>query len=434
MENKYVQTVGKYYFLLVSVLMYYFLTQIINLGLFVTYRHAFALLLFASAFFAFLIKPNIARGVASLKSTMVYCVPLFVTILVSLFIWFMEQVDTSVISRGLSGAVIYNNMLSFTLAAVAFLYVFGEKGIWYNLIAILISNLIMIFIIILQNGIGPFISEFITLIVTFAGKTGDIIVQAEIHELAFCLGAYLIYMLLKPKKDVVFFILLGMTLFCFVAAFKRIGIIAIVIALLIGWLLKLVAKFNKASASRLAIILSVALVAILIGYVGIIKLDVFALLEQAGIDTSGRVVIYNAVDRFYEFSPGFLGNGIGFLTYQLSTNMNVGVSSVHNDFLQYFIDLGFWGYILWLSSMTLLRVWYFGKNGKVDNAIITFALSVYLVIVSSTDNTMNYPLLTTVFAIIMIGDGFDDKVRKIETKMFGCVSDANKEPEGKTIL
>ena len=220
MENKYVQTVGKYYFLLVSVLMYYFLTQIINLGLFVTYRHAFALLLFASAFFAFLFKPNIARGVASLKSTMVYCVPLFVTILVSLFIWFMEQVDTSVISRGLSGAVVYNNMLSFTLAAVAFLYVFGEKGIWYNLTAILISNLIMIFIIILQNGIGPFISEFITLIVTFAGKTGDIIVQAEIHELAFCLGAYLIYMLLKPKKDVVFFILLGMTLFCFVAAFN----------------------------------------------------------------------------------------------------------------------------------------------------------------------------------------------------------------------
>ena len=434
MENRFVQTAFKVYFMAVAVLMYYFLTEVINLGLFVTYRHAFALCLFASAFLAFLYKPNIARGASSLKATFIYCTPLIVTILVSLFIWFMVRVDTEVISRGLSGAFVYNNMLSFTLAAVAFLYVFGEKGIWYNLIAILISNILMLLTIIAQNGIGSFFSEFITLVMTFAAETGDIIVQAEIHELAFCLGAYLIYMLLKPKKDIVFFILLGLTMFCFLTAFKRIGIIAIVIALAFGWLLKFIAKFKKDTAMRLTVIFSVILVVLLIGYIAIIKLDVFSLLEKAGIDTSGRVTIYNAVDKFYEFSPEFLGNGIGFLTYQLSTNMNVGVSSVHNDFLQYFIDLGFWGYILWLVSMTLVRVCYFGKKGKVESGIIALALSIYLVIVSSTDNTMNYPLLTTVLAIIMVGHGFDEKVRSNETKMFGYVSDVNRLAEDGTIL
>ena len=434
MENRFVQTAFKVYFMAIAVLMYYFLTEVINLGLFVTYRHAFALCLFVSAFFAFLFKPNIARGASSLKEAFVYSTPLLVTIIVSLFIWFMARVDTAVISRGLSGAFVYNNMLSFTLAAVAFLYVFGEKGIWYNLIAILISNILMLLTIIAQNGIGSFFSEFITLVMTFAAETGDIIVQAEIHELAFCLGAYLIYMLLKPKKDIVFFILLGLTMFCFLTAFKRIGIIAIVIALAFGWLLKFIAKFKKDTAMRLTVIFSVILVVLLIGYIAIIKLDVFTLLEKAGIDTSGRVTIYNAVDKFYEFSPEFLGNGIGFLTYQLSTNMNVGVSSVHNDFLQYFIDLGFWGYILWLVSMTLVRVCYFGKKGKVENGIIALALSIYLVIVSSTDNTMNYPLLTTVLAIIMIGHGFDEKVRTHETKMFEYISDVNRETEGETIL
>ena len=434
MENRFVQTAFKVYFMAIAVLMYYFLTEVINLGLFVTYRHAFALVLFVSAFLAFLYKPNIARGVSSLKETIVYSTPLLVTIIVSLFIWFIVRVDTAVISRGLSGAFVYNNMLSFTLAAVAFLYVFGEKGIWYNLIAILSSNILMLLTIIAQNGIGSFFSEFITLVMTFAAETGDIIVQAEIHELAFCLGAYLIYMLLKPKKDIVFFILLGLTMFCFLTAFKRIGIIAIVIALAFGWLLKFIAKFKKDTAMRLTVIFSVILVVLLIGYIAIIKLDVFTLLEKAGIDTSGRVTIYNAVDKFYEFSPEFLGNGIGFLTYQLSTNMNVGVSSVHNDFLQYFIDLGFWGYILWLVSMTLVRVCYFGKKGKVENGIIALALSIYLVIVSSTDNTMNYPLLTTVLAIIMIGHGFDEKVRTTEIKMFGYISDVNRETKGGTIL
>jgi O-antigen ligase len=114
--------------------------------------------------------------------------------------------------------------------------------------------------------------------------------------------------------------------------------------------------------------------------------------------------------------------------------MNVGVSSVHNDFLQYYIDLGFWGYIIWLCAMTVFRVCYFGKKGKINNAIITFVLTLYLIIVSTTDNTMNYPLLTTVLAILMIGDGYDEKVRNTEIKIFGCVSDENKPVERESML
>ena len=434
MESKFMQTVGKFYFMVLAVLMYYFLTEVINLGLFVTYRHVFALLLAVSTFLAFLIKPNIARGVVSVKGAFIYALPMLVIFFASLFVWFVNQVEVDIMFRGLSSMFVYTNMLSFTLAAVAFLYVFGEKGIWYNLIAILISNMLMIITIIAQNGIVGFFSEFVTLILTFAANTGDIIVQAEIHELAFCLGAYLIYMLLKPRKDIVFMILLGLTAFCFLAAFKRIGVIAILAALVLGWLLQFVARFKKDTAMRITIVFTVILVMFLIGYVWAIKLDVFSLIEELGVDTSGRVLVYSAVDKFYEFSPDFLGNGIGFLTYQLSTNMDVGVSSVHNDFLQHFIDLGFWGYILWVVSMILVRVCTFGKKGRVDSAILTFALSLYLVIVSSTDNTMNFPLLTTVLAIIMIGNGYDDEVRSTEYKMFGYVSKVNEKAEGDAIL
>ena len=90
MENKYIQIAVKAYFMVVAVLMYYFLNEVMQLGVFFTYRHVFALVLFASAFVVFLIKPNIARGVATLKPTFVYSLPLIVTIVVSLFIWFVE--------------------------------------------------------------------------------------------------------------------------------------------------------------------------------------------------------------------------------------------------------------------------------------------------------------------------------------------------------
>ena len=100
MENRTFSVVVKGYFLAVAVLMYYFLTETINLGIFVTYRHAFALVLFVSALISFLYKPNIARSAAAIKSTLVYCIPLIVTLVASLFIWFVEKVDTQVISRG----------------------------------------------------------------------------------------------------------------------------------------------------------------------------------------------------------------------------------------------------------------------------------------------------------------------------------------------
>jgi toxin CptA len=241
-------------------------------------------------------------------------------------------------------------------------------------------------------------------------------------------------MFFKPKKNLVFFILLALSLFCFVSAFKRIAIVAIAISLLFGYFLKWIAKYHPKTASTLMIVFTIFLIVLLVGYIALVKMDAFELLEKAGINTSGRVNIYNAVDRFYEFSPDFLGNGIGFLTYQLNTFVYAEVASVHNDFLQHFIDLGFWGYLIWLFSMTLLRVLYFGRKGNVENAIVSFILILYLIVVSSTDNTMNYPLLTGVLAILMIGNGFDEKVRVAENKMFGYISAENKEKGSEALL
>lgn len=422
------------YFIAVAVMMYYFLNEYIDVSVYVTYRHAFALVLFFSVVLLFLCKPNIARGTVVVRDACVYSAPLLVTTVVSLFIWFVGMVDTSVISRGLSSSFIYMNMLSAALGTGALLYIFGERGIWYNLIAILSANILMILTVIAQNGFGSYFSELITLIVTFAGETGEIIVQAEIHELAFCLGAYLIYMLYKPRKNAAYFILLALTLFCFLSAFKRIAMVAIAVALMLGVVLKFIARYSEKTASGLAFFLTLAMILVLIGYVAIIKMGAFSLLEEAGIDTSGRVKIYKAVDEFYTFDPGFLGNGIGFLTYRLNTDMSIGVAAIHNDFLQHYIDLGFWGYIIWLLSLTLVRLWYFGRKGKTDNAIITFMLTVYLIVVSSTDNTMSYPLLTGVLAILMMGTGFGGNVRYTEKKIFGSVSPENAEEESESLL
>ena len=54
----------------------------------------------------------------------------------------------------------------------------------------------------------------------------------------------------------------------------------------------LVSKIKKDTAMRITVVLTVILVLILIGYVWVISLDIFTAIEQAGIDTSGRVDMF----------------------------------------------------------------------------------------------------------------------------------------------
>ena len=72
MDNKIAEKVKSLYFVVVSVLMYYFLNEYIDLGLHVTFRHAFALVIVASTVVLFLWRPNIARGVVGFKDACVY--------------------------------------------------------------------------------------------------------------------------------------------------------------------------------------------------------------------------------------------------------------------------------------------------------------------------------------------------------------------------
>ena len=106
MENKILDKAKDFYFIVVAVMMYYFLNEYIDVGLHVTYRHAFALVLFGSALILFLVKPDIPKGFTAFKDACIYSIPLLVTTVVSLFIWFMGTVDVGVISRGLSSSFI----------------------------------------------------------------------------------------------------------------------------------------------------------------------------------------------------------------------------------------------------------------------------------------------------------------------------------------
>lgn len=107
-----------------------------------------------------------------------------------------------------------------------------------------------------------------------------------------------------------------------------------------------------------------------------------------------------------------MGNGIGFLTYQLNEVVSLGVSG------------GAQRLFAVLCGSRLFRIYTVAsfhnhfKNrlisaaaGITNTAAVTALLTVYLIIVSSTDNTINYPLLTTVMGVIIMGNGYEQRVK-----------------------
>lgn len=415
------------YFVSLGVLMYYLLTQVINIPYTIPVRQLVVLLILFSEFVYFIFRPNIARTYVSIKGALVLAAPLLVMVTVSLPVWFLEKTEWVEIYRALWNYFLYVNQLLAALVAAAFLYLFGEKGIWYNLIAILIANLMMIITIMLENGVGVYLEELTRLIVTFSGETGEVIQKAEIHELAFCLGAYLVYMLLFFSTTRKHLILLCLTAFCFLSAFKRIAMAAIAVAVSLGWLLRWLHKRGKDKmVRRIAIFMLLVACVVLVAYIAFVRYGGFHALERMGIDTMSRADIYDEVEDYYIFSPAYIGHGMGYLSYQLTRVRDLWETAIHNDFLQFYIDLGFWGYIFWLLSLTVLRVKYFGSRNKIEGEILAFSMTCYILILSTTDNTLNYQMVYTATGILMLGHGFDSNVQEADKRLFGFVEKQNR--------
>lgn len=422
------QSIMAVYFIALGTLMHYFVEDVIFIGgIGVTFRHIFALLIVFSTMLIFLVKPNISRSIVSAKAALVMSAPMVVMLTSSLLIWAVNLTDADRMMRGISLYFVYFNNASAAFAGVCYLYLFGKKGLWYYMASILIANLLLVAQIMLAGGIARFMVEYVIKVLSFAGNSGDVVGKAEIHELSFCTAISFLYIVFVfDRKKFSHWIFLMLSFFCFTSAIKRIAVLGIGVAIVAAYLFKLIKKrYSHQTVMRMISTINILLIIFLILYVGIIKSGLFELLEEAGLETSGRAEIYKAVDGYYEFSPSYFGRGMAWLPYQMSEVIHIGVKSVHNDFLQFYIDLGFWGYILWLISFIVLRTSFFGKGGDTDSAILMFVVTMFMIVVSLTDNTMNYPLFNGAVAILVTGYAFEEKVRADELKRFSYISIEN---------
>ena len=298
--------------------------------------------------------------------------------------------------------------------AFSTLYLFGRGGIWYQLIAMCLGNTLIVAQVVARGGVSAFIQELVTLLTTFGEVTGPMMHETEVHDLTFSFGPYavLLGLYMEPKKlrwwlacaAVCFYMLVGL---------KRIEIGAIVIAVAMCYALK---RMQDNTVKKLGNIFCVATLILSFAYIVAIHEGLFDTLESMGMDTKGRDMLYRYVARQYSISPTFLGRGLGFSSTAWDLTGLIGPEwrgvhqdAYHNEFVRMYVEVGFFGYIVWFIFYLPVRLSYMWKHGGKRAGILTLAFSIYCMITYATDNTLYYYFINLSTFILMLVELMPDE-------------------------
>lgn len=347
-------------------------------------KYGIDLVVGAWAIISFFLKPRFEHAKFCSRFFVMYFMPFLMFWLWSVVIWVLDFQTTDYIIRG-SKNIIY--MLVNILYICAGFYLFGRKVIYYTFHAMWIANIAVFFEIGMKYGFGTLFSQYIRLLTSFANITGPVVRYMELHDMVYAWGLYMVYFALHKEEhwwqNALY---LSVAIFFFSFSLKRIGLIAIAIAIIAGFVYMNVRRRNK---RKMITITTLLLICMAFAYIVMVRSGAFtAISEQFGINLMGREDIFKAYDDYYVISPTYLGQGIRFIYNHGETTG--GVDTIHNVYLELYIELGFFVWLIWMYYDMQFRNKWIAKNYTYDAAAYLFAACIYMFITFTTDNTYFY--------------------------------------------
>lgn len=352
-------------------------------------------------------RDNVPKNV--LNNTQKYLLlPWILMLLYSVIIWGMNHTATPYITRGLSNFL--SNVIPILLG-VALVKLYGERIIKLSIISICLMALTNYIMGIFVNG-----PSFIVQLFNIFCEETSYRTYKELHEIAYISGLFLIYYV-QHKNYKINKIWIFLTICCFFFSWKRIGILALAIALSFYWLLK---RFDRKSEKGAIYTSGIVAFFFSIVYVFLSASEGLALiLSRYGINMMGRDVLYSYFRRFGNFSLGFMGNGLGFVSRQFTylTWADVGEMSVlnqglHNDLFSIYLEIGMIGFIIWLLYWFLYLPQKVNRVYGTQSAFFSFALIIFTFVTYTTDNTLRYFVFQLNFTILLLlcfNEGFRNR-------------------------
>ena len=325
-------------------------------------------------------------------------------IVCSVLIWILDLQSIGYIMKGLSKISYQLLNIAIVISAV---YMFEEEAAKYTFIGIAAANFAIIILGAATNGFGGAINDLIANITSFGASdvvnNSTFIRAIEIHDITFVMGVYVIYFLFFCPGERYRYIYAAIALFLFVAGLKRIAFLSMMVAMAFA----LFCLFLRPKGQRRMLMFTAIFISVFcFFYITIIQKGIFTrFCIEHDIELNGREKIYDFISNYYHVSPSYRGKGYEFCVQLLKSMRGtkeqvVAINAVHNDILKMYVEMGFWGFLLWVTGYYIYQThWFISRCGE-KTAVCFMAINVYMLVTYMTDNTMFYYWSSMVIRLI----------------------------------
>lgn len=393
-------------------LLYKFISLYFVFALFLNYNSTSALpkivgmLTIGLAGYQFLHKADLDYTKSVLSTSGPFYLQVLYLLALSCGIWVASTQTVPYMMPGLTR--LFYTTINITVAVCA-AYILGKDCIELAFWGSIIYHFKMILLAAKAAGISTIVPDVISTI--SGGEMGVFMAILEVHEPTFAVGIFFLFFLfcdkdMFGKRKYLYIALSGLFL---ITGWKRNICGAVAAAIIIGLIMK---KFEPQKQDlRIAVLCGICEILVCVFYVYLIKSNIFVtIMQEYGVNLMSREGLYEFIGDQYEFSPFFMGRGFGFveeyLVYVKTLGLKYAGSSlehIHNDLLLYYIEEGFWGYLIWLGMNCIwYPIWWY-KNGNSKLCLIYTIFNVYNLITFTTDNMSSSYQVTLTYRLILMG-------------------------------
>lgn len=164
---------------------------------------------------------------------------------------------------------------------------------------------------------------------------------------------------------------------------------------------------TRSNKEKLSVLIAFMFLVGLLMYVCLIPTGVLGSIVNAlGINSMGRVEVYDWFSDQYDISPFYLGKGFQYVHIYMESGLGSWLVNafdyLHNSILQIYIEAGFWGFWLWIAFYLIIYPYVIKRLFGGNAFIFTMTIMVSMLTIFLTDNVLTYPLFQLVANAVIL--------------------------------
>lgn len=350
---------------------------------------------------SFLNTPRVEEFLSSIRVTGILAIPYIFNMIISLVIWIFSFVG---VRQMISGFFEPAYILLTILATGGMLYVWGRKTVNYVFWAATLVFTYLVIMEISRVGIAEFLNQFYVLLSSNAKTTQRAMKNLENPRFSYAYTFFIIYYIFHRREEgnFQFVVKMAISILYFLLGLKRICEAALVFGLVLGFIYS---KSREDIRKYFMVMLTCAFIAFSIIYVPFVRYGLFDnVVQSLHVNTSARDIIYDYYSGYYEVSPSYMGRGLGWVKNYRRNLVGLEAFNVHCEYVKNYIELGFWGYGIWILTavpgVLFLTVKRRRKRHR-DEAVIVGVLGAYSLLMVGENIYYFYMSSLVLGAVIM---------------------------------